>query len=190
MIAVLEYTDAAKMRSDYAARRARLYAPGPVEPEPAKVLPVYALPETPPQATPKQSELSVEEIVSRYNCVFDSTNVVESDYAKAIRIRREVAEELGVRVSEFTNDDRTEKVSHARQFAIWMVGKHTELNITRIGRLFNRDHSTAIHAIRSVNGRLGEDVRGYGDAAAKKQATLDWSRAKRFAGRAVEAVQS
>lgn len=39
-------------------------------------------------------------------------------------------------------------VSGARQFAMWLIRRETGLSFPKIGKIFRRDHATAIHAFR------------------------------------------
>ena len=41
-----------------------------------------------------------------------------------------------------------------RQLGMYLTRELTSLSLAGIARAFNRDHSTVIHAIRSVEGRL------------------------------------
>ena len=45
-------------------------------------------------------------------------------------------------------------ISHARQLAMYLTREQTSLSLAQIAREFNRDHSTVLHAIRTVASRL------------------------------------
>ena len=49
---------------------------------------------------------------------------------------------------------RAPRVARARQLAIYLARELTPLTVTEIARGFDRDHSTVLHAIRAVTGRL------------------------------------
>lgn len=86
--------------------------------------------------------------------------------ARASEIVAEIAVETGIAVDALKGEQRVARIARARQLAIWRVADETELSLSEIGRLFHRDHTTVLHAIRVTNQRRGADVRGYGGAPA------------------------
>ncbi len=60
----------------------------------------------------------------------------------------------GLSRSEILSPRRSARVSHARQLAMYLARELTPLSLAEIARGFDRDHSTVLHAIRSVSGRL------------------------------------
>lgn len=73
-----------------------------------------------------------------------------------------VAAETGIALDAIKGEQRVARIAGARQLAMWRVADETELSLSEIGRLFHRDHTTVLHAIRVINQRRGADVRGYG----------------------------
>jgi chromosomal replication initiator protein len=55
---------------------------------------------------------------------------------------------------ELLSARRTPRVARARQVAMYLARELTSLSLAQIAREFNRDHSTVLHAIRSVSQRL------------------------------------
>jgi chromosomal replication initiator protein len=55
---------------------------------------------------------------------------------------------------ELLSSKRSTRISHARQLAIYVTRQQTSLSLVQIARDFNRDHSTVLHAIRTVSTRL------------------------------------
>jgi chromosomal replication initiator protein len=49
---------------------------------------------------------------------------------------------------------RSAKVSQARQLAMYLARELTTMSLAEIARAFDRDHTTVIHALRAVDGRL------------------------------------
>lgn len=97
-----------------------------------------------------------EDITSLYKLV------VNIDHSRTVRAREIIklcAEKHGVLVSDLLSEQRTNLVAHARQQAMWLIAKETSLSFTQIGRIFDRDHSTVIHAVQRENERTGESVR-------------------------------
>ena len=55
---------------------------------------------------------------------------------------------------ELLSPKRSTRISHARQLAIYLTRQQTSLSLAQIAREFGRDHSTVLHAIRTVSTRL------------------------------------
>ena len=51
---------------------------------------------------------------------------------------------------------KNKNTAEARQIAMYLVRKLTNLSLPDIGREFGRDHSTVIHAIRKVENALAD----------------------------------
>jgi len=60
----------------------------------------------------------------------------------------------GLTADELLSPRRSPRVAHARQLAMYLAKEMTSLSLAEIARSFDRDHSTVIHAIRSVTARL------------------------------------
>ncbi len=60
----------------------------------------------------------------------------------------------GLTRAELLSPQRSPRVSHSRQLAMYMARELTPLSLTQIARAFDRDHTTVMHAIRSVSARL------------------------------------
>jgi chromosomal replication initiator protein len=55
---------------------------------------------------------------------------------------------------ELLSSKRSARISRARQLAMYLAHQETSLSLAQIAREFNRDHSTVLHAIRTVSTRL------------------------------------
>ncbi len=62
-----------------------------------------------------------------------------------------IATQFQVSLQEMQSKSRKRKLTFPRQIAMYLCRKHTEDSLVDIGRLFNRDHSTVLHAIKKVN---------------------------------------
>jgi chromosomal replication initiator protein len=60
----------------------------------------------------------------------------------------------GISRPELLSSRRTARVAHARQVAMYITRELTSLSLSQIARAFDRDHTTVMHAIRAVTGRL------------------------------------
>jgi chromosomal replication initiator protein len=61
---------------------------------------------------------------------------------------------LGITRQELLSSRRTPRIAHARQLAMYIARELTALSLMQIAREFDRDHTTVIHAVRSVSHRL------------------------------------
>ncbi|MGI9021316.1 MAG: chromosomal replication initiator protein DnaA [Solirubrobacterales bacterium] len=69
-------------------------------------------------------------------------------------IQEAVAGVLEVPRVEMLSARRTPRIARARQLAMYLSRELTELSLAQIAREFDRDHSTVVHAIRTVANRL------------------------------------
>jgi chromosomal replication initiator protein len=69
-------------------------------------------------------------------------------------IQESVCSVLGVAPDQLRSSSRIPRVSRARQLSMYLAREMTPLSLAQIAREFNRDHSTVIHSIRAVEGRL------------------------------------
>jgi chromosomal replication initiator protein len=60
----------------------------------------------------------------------------------------------GINRDELLSPRRSTRVAHARQLAMYLARELTPLSLTEIARGFDRDHTTVLHAVRSVSGRI------------------------------------
>jgi chromosomal replication initiator protein len=70
-------------------------------------------------------------------------------------IQSAVCERLGVQREDLLSQSRKGAIVEARQLAMYLTRRHTELSLPRIAREFNRrDHTTVMHALKRVESRL------------------------------------
>jgi chromosomal replication initiator protein len=69
-------------------------------------------------------------------------------------IQEAVCAAEGVGLDQLRSPQRSSRVVHARQLAMYLARELTPLSLTEIARGFDRDHTTVLHAIRVVSGRL------------------------------------
>lgn len=154
MVPVQTYTadNVDQMLADYAERRRRLYQPAPKAPPPAPKLVVIA-PEPEPAPDP----------LAQYRLAYDNSMDPRWSVQIAKRILRETAAEHGFTVAEIQSDSRRAPLARARQLTMWRIAKMTQLSMPHIAKIMGgRDHTTVLHAIRRINGLLGENIRSVG----------------------------
>ncbi len=65
-------------------------------------------------------------------------------------IQRKVAEHYNIRVAEMTSKRRDRPVARPRQIAMFLSKELTTKSLPDIGRAFDRDHTTVIHAVKAI----------------------------------------
>lgn len=73
-------------------------------------------------------------------------------------IQRKVAEHYNIRVSEMTSKRRERSVARPRQIAMYLAKHLTTKSLPDIGRAFARDHTTVIHAVKTIEEMRKKDA--------------------------------
>lgn len=88
-------------------------------------------------------------------CVSDIADIeVSIDENTILKV---VSEKYGIEVDAILGKKRTKDIMHARHMAVYLTRKLTDLSLTDIGRIFNRDHSTIMSSVESVKCESDED---------------------------------
>jgi len=75
-------------------------------------------------------------------------------------IQREVAAFFRIPAAEMVSQRRARDVARPRQVAMYLAKRLTPKSLPNIGKLFgNRDHTTVIHAVLTVERLIGEDAK-------------------------------
>ena len=85
-------------------------------------------------------------------------------FAPISRIQAEVAHYYGLALPAMLSDRRDSHLARARQMAMFLARETTPQSIPAIGKRFNRDHSTVMHAIKAVKQRVAYDAEYARDA--------------------------
>ena len=72
----------------------------------------------------------------------------------------EFKEKYGITPDDVKSRKRTDNIANARHICIYIIRQLTELSLSDIGKIFSRDHSTAISSIEKVNINI-KTVRNY-----------------------------
>lgn len=73
------------------------------------------------------------------------------------RIMGEVARTYNLTVADITSKNQSKNISHARKIAMYIIREITDLPIMEIGRIFDKDHSTVVYALKSINTALDKN---------------------------------
>lgn len=107
----------------------------------------------------------------------------KADERIAEKLIGQVCAEFDVSRAELLGQSRSEKIVPVRHEACWRIAKATSLSLPHIGSIFNRDHTSILHAIRRRNEVHGENVRRMGGVSAYKREAQHRYRAKQRAER-------
>ena len=72
-------------------------------------------------------------------------------------IKKVVGKHFNVRMEDFSAKRKTQSVAWPRQIAMYLTTELTDLSLPEIGREFNRDHSTVVHARDLVKEKINTD---------------------------------
>ena len=73
-------------------------------------------------------------------------------------IQKKVAEHFSISVKEMQSSRRARTVARPRQIAMFLAKQLTSRSLPEIGRKFDRDHTTVMHAVRKIEELLGQDT--------------------------------
>ncbi len=73
-------------------------------------------------------------------------------------IQKKVAEHFNISVKEMQSSRRARTVARPRQIAMYLAKLLTLRSLPEIGRKFDRDHTTVMHAVRKVEELIKEDA--------------------------------
>ena len=73
-------------------------------------------------------------------------------------IQKKVAEHFNISVKEMQSSRRARTVARPRQIAMYLAKQLTSRSLPEIGRKFDRDHTTVMHAVRKVEELIVEDA--------------------------------
>lgn len=69
-----------------------------------------------------------------------------------------VSGQFNVSIKELQSKSRKKVISFPRQVAMYLARKYTDQSLVEIGKVFNRDHSTVLHAIKVVTNQVVRDA--------------------------------
>ena len=95
--------------------------------------------------------LTIGECKNILKDVFNKTKIVTVD-----KIQNSVSNFFNITLSEMLSQRRSRPLARPRQIAMYLAKKMTSRSLPEIGRRFaNRDHTTVIHAVKTIT-RLSE----------------------------------
>jgi chromosomal replication initiator protein len=104
------------------------------------------------------------QLLSDKEITLDMTQDVLKDMLRSIdrkttidEIQKKVAEYFNISVKELQSSRRARTVARPRQIAMYLAKQLTSRSLPEIGRKFDRDHTTVMHAVRKVEELIVED---------------------------------
>ena len=104
-------------------------------------------------------------LLSGHEITLDMTQDVLKDMLRSIdrkttidEIQKKVAEYFNISVKEMQSSRRARNVARPRQIAMYLAKQLTSRSLPEIGRKFDRDHTTVMHAVRKVEELVIEDA--------------------------------
>lgn len=83
---------------------------------------------------------------------------VNTKFMNVDDIKRIVADHYNIRVSDLITKVRTKDIARARQVAMFLTKNMTTMSLPSIGKRFGgRDHTTVMHAVKSINELLSSN---------------------------------
>ncbi|MCI8387890.1 MAG: chromosomal replication initiator protein DnaA [Clostridiales bacterium] len=73
------------------------------------------------------------------------------------RILDRVAKKYGVLVEDMKGTKRTKEIAYARHVSIYLIRRLTDRSLPQIGKIFNRDHTTIISSLKTIEKELGSN---------------------------------
>lgn len=105
------------------------------------------------------------QLLSDREITLDMTQDVLKDMLRSIdrkttidEIQKKVAEYFNISVKELQSSRRARTVARPRQIAMYLAKQLTSRSLPEIGRKFDRDHTTVMHAVRKVEELIVEDI--------------------------------
>ena len=72
-------------------------------------------------------------------------------------IKKIVGKHFNIRMEDFNSKRKTQSVAWPRQIAMFLATDLTDMSLPEIGREFNRDHSTVVHARDTIKDKINTD---------------------------------
>jgi chromosomal replication initiator protein len=74
-------------------------------------------------------------------------------------IQRKVSEFFGLKLADMRTRRRTKAVAFPRQIAMYFARQLTHASLTEVGRAFDKDHTTVLHAVTKVETLIRQDAK-------------------------------
>lgn len=93
-----------------------------------------------------------KEVLADIVAIEDEDSVVNIDNIKKI-----VSNHFKIEMNDFVSKKKNQAISWPRQVAMYLANDLTDMSLPEIGRAFNRDHSTVVHARDQIKKEIKEN---------------------------------
>ena len=90
-------------------------------------------------------------------CISELLGGAEPISVTVEKIFSSVYQKYGVKKEDLTSTKRSKEVAFARHITIYIIREVTEMSLPNIAKIFNRDHSTIISSIETIERRVATD---------------------------------
>ena len=101
-------------------------------------------------------------LIAAFFFIFMPHEMTKEDIVKSLDDKKaayeKVAEYFNISVKEMQSSRRARNVARPRQIAMYLAKQLTSRSLPEIGRKFDRDHTTVMHAVRKVEELVVEDT--------------------------------
>lgn len=105
-------------------------------------------------------------------CISELLGGAEPVSVTVDKIFASIYQKYNVKKEDLISNKRTKEIAFARHVCIYLIREVTEMSLPNIGKLFNRDHTTVMNSIDTIERRLITDsVLDYDITELKKEVT-------------------
>ncbi|MBO5702176.1 MAG: chromosomal replication initiator protein DnaA [Clostridia bacterium] len=91
-------------------------------------------------------------------CIADLLGGEEPVSVTVDKIFSAVYKKYGITKEDLIGKNRSREIAQARHVAIYLIRKITEMSLPNIGKIFNRDHTTALASFETIEKRVKTDA--------------------------------
>lgn len=91
-------------------------------------------------------------------CISELLGGAEPTSVTVDKIFTSIYQKYGVKKEELISTKRTKEIAFARHITIYIIREVTEMSLPNIAKIFNRDHSTIISSIETIERRIFNDA--------------------------------
>jgi hypothetical protein len=171
-----EFASAAEVRANIKDVRERLRSlPAWQRPEPPQA------PPPPPSTVPEPitaiapGTIAEQDTAADWEDIAPAPHPPKPGFSRAPLIIAMVAAHYGLTRAEITSANRTPMYLMPRYIAMYLCIRYLGMSSRAVGRLFGRDHSTVLSALRKCRARLADDEKYAADVAEFVRQIESWS---------------
>ena len=91
-------------------------------------------------------------------CISELLGGAEPTSVTVEKIFSSVYQKYGVKKEDLVSTKRNKEIAYARHIAVYIIREVTEMSLPNIAKIFNRDHSTIISSIETIERKLITDA--------------------------------